>query len=250
MHPSRRIRLFAAVLAVALVAGACGGGDKDTGAVTTTTSASGNGAAGTDGMTTTTVAIALALDRLQLPISLFAADDIACVRSEVGPDFEATVSPEWTPGADDVAVLLAALAACEVGSAFSRTECVYPAGADSAYGDPIEFDGGYVGTLTDDSESTGVNRGLYGLGQEGGTRTIRGTLAIRDETMGDFDGRFQGRFETSRWEGQGWASGVGDHTGKLLTMGIEAFDSATCPRHPDYGLAIDGTVWNVVIVDS
>ena len=233
---SSRTRVLAAVLSVALVAGACGGGD-DTGAVATTAASA-----------TTTAAIAIALEQFQLPITLFSADEVACIRTEVGPEFEATVTPEWDPGADDIAALLTAIAACEIGSAFSRTECVYPASADSAYGDPLEFDGGYVGTLTDGDEPTGVNRGLYALDQEGGTRTIRGTLAIQDEVMGEFEGRFLGRFDASLWQGQGWATGVGDDAGKLLTMGVAGFDSATCPRHPDYGIAFDGAVWDVVIV--
>lgn len=59
--------------------------------------------------------IAIALNAFQLPASLLSEDDIECLREQVGPEFEASITPGWVPGQDDITVLLAAVEACEIG---------------------------------------------------------------------------------------------------------------------------------------
>ncbi len=58
--------------------------------------------------------IAIALNAFQLPAGLFSEDDIECLREEVGPEFEASITPGWIPGQEDIATLLAALDSCEI----------------------------------------------------------------------------------------------------------------------------------------
>ena len=142
---------------------------------------------------------------------------------------------------------------------FSRTECVY---LDPNEPPPsIKFnkkmtvvhyrDFSYVGVLRDDGIETGSNSGVVDvdLNLRRGTGSIRGTLAIRDQVMGDFDGRFSGNYESFAWTGRASAKGVGQDSGKLLKMSLEAISPTECPVHEEFGPARDGAIWTVSIIN-
>jgi hypothetical protein len=133
---------------------------------------------------------------------------------------------------------------------FTRTECVFVAGAP----DVNRFTGEdgkiwhvrdlpYFGALS----GGGVNTGLVAidLNQQTGSGSIRGTLTVRDEIMGDFDGRFSGHYKDFVWQGRGSATGVGDDAGRLLKVRLQGLDpGATCGAD-----AIDAAHWDIVIFD-
>lgn len=58
--------------------------------------------------------IAIALNAFSLPADLLSEDNIECLRDEVGPEFEAGIEPGWTPSAEEVTVLIAALDTCGI----------------------------------------------------------------------------------------------------------------------------------------
>ncbi|MDH3470985.1 MAG: hypothetical protein OEM94_06680 [Acidimicrobiia bacterium] len=137
---------------------------------------------------------------------------------------------------------------------YSRTECVFATGPPGA----VEMTGKddmiwhirdfpYVGFLTDDGEPAGINSGLAAidLNTKSGSGSIRGTLTVRDEVMGDFDGFFSGHYKDGEWQGRGSAGGVDDDAGKLLKVRLEGLDvEATCGAG-----ASDAARWEVEIID-
>jgi hypothetical protein len=58
--------------------------------------------------------IAIALNAFNLPAGLFSEESIECLRTEVGPEFEANIGPNWTPTTEEITVLLAAVEACGI----------------------------------------------------------------------------------------------------------------------------------------
>ncbi len=142
------------------------------------------------------------------------------------------------------------------GAEYSLTECVYPDGPSTEpaiRGNLVRYrDLAYVGILSSNGATTGVNRGVVDidLNQDTGVGTIKGTMAVRDDVLGEFEGRFQGNYQRGVWQGKGWATGVGRSAGKLLKVDLTAFDPSRCPTHGDYGAAMDAAEWSVVIAGS
>jgi hypothetical protein len=58
--------------------------------------------------------IAIALNAFNLPAGLFSEESIECLRTEVGPEFEASIGPDWTPTTEEITMLLAAVDACGI----------------------------------------------------------------------------------------------------------------------------------------
>lgn len=58
--------------------------------------------------------ITAALNAFQLPADLFSAEDIQCLRDELGAEFEAKIDADWVPSTDDIALILAAVDACGI----------------------------------------------------------------------------------------------------------------------------------------
>jgi len=58
--------------------------------------------------------ITAVLEAFQLPADLFSAEDIQCMRDELGAEFEAKIDADWTPSTDDIALILAAVDACGI----------------------------------------------------------------------------------------------------------------------------------------
>ena len=133
---------------------------------------------------------------------------------------------------------------------YARTECVFVAGAPDVNREVGKDDKiwhvrdlPYFGALS----GGGVNTGLVAidLNQETGSGSIRGTLTVRDEIIGDFDGRFSGHYKDFVWQGRGSATGVGEDAGKLLKVRLQGLDpGTTCGPG-----AIDAAYWEVVIFD-
>jgi hypothetical protein len=144
-------------------------------------------------------------------------------------------------------------AATPQGDAFTRTECVI------ATGPPVVTQTGrdghvlhirdfpYLGSLSDGTGQPGTNSGLVDidLNLATGTGSIRGTLTVRDEEMGDFDGRFSGHYKDGVWVGRGAAIGVNDDVGKLLKMELVGLDPVDACGPEDYWQ--DAAAWEVVI---
>ena len=58
--------------------------------------------------------IATALNAFNLPADLLSEDNIECLRDELGPEFEAGIEPGWTPSAEEIPVLIAAINTCGI----------------------------------------------------------------------------------------------------------------------------------------
>ena len=58
--------------------------------------------------------ITAVLNAFQLPADLFSAEDIQCLRDELGAEFEAKIDADWVPSTDDIALILAAVDACGI----------------------------------------------------------------------------------------------------------------------------------------
>ena len=58
--------------------------------------------------------ITAVLEAFQLPADLFSAEDIQCMRDELGAEFEAKIDADWVPSTDDIALILAAVDACGI----------------------------------------------------------------------------------------------------------------------------------------
>lgn len=58
--------------------------------------------------------VGIVLNALGLPRALFTDEQVACVVEELGEDFVESITPEWTPTAEAVEVLLAAVDACGI----------------------------------------------------------------------------------------------------------------------------------------
>jgi len=141
---------------------------------------------------------------------------------------------------------------------YTRTECVYATGAPDVR--EVGKDGKilhirsfpYIGFLSDDGRPIGVNSGFAAidLNRENGSGSIRGNLTIRDEAMGDFDGRFSGHYQDFAWEGRGSAIGVDGDSGKLFKARLEGLDpEAACEPLGGVQPASDAALWHVVIID-
>ena len=58
--------------------------------------------------------ITAVLEAFQLPADLFSAEDIQCMRDELGAEFEAKIDADWVPSTEDIALILAAVDACGI----------------------------------------------------------------------------------------------------------------------------------------
>jgi hypothetical protein len=58
--------------------------------------------------------VEILLGAFGLPPGFFPEEDIECMREELGPEFEAKVTPDYVPTTEDVALLGMALEACEI----------------------------------------------------------------------------------------------------------------------------------------
>jgi hypothetical protein len=58
--------------------------------------------------------ISAALNAFNLPADLLSEENIQCLRDELGPEFEASITADWVPTTEDIALILAAVDACGI----------------------------------------------------------------------------------------------------------------------------------------
>jgi hypothetical protein len=157
------------------------------------------------------------------------------------------------------AATLPTAAAAPDGAAFVRTECIIATGpplvTQTGSDDHVLHirDFPYLGFLSEGPGQTGTNSGLVDidLNLATGSGSIRGTLTVRDEVMGDFDGRFSGHYKDGAWVGRGAATGVNDDVGKLLKMELVGLDPEdVCGDSPSPMGWADAARWEIVITDG
>jgi hypothetical protein len=162
-----------------------------------------------------------------------------------------------------LATAVPALAAPPPTTEYTRTECVLATGPPAVLertgnGDRVLHirDFPYLGLLTDASGNlTGSNSGVVDIEVNDidvnpvrGTGSIRGTLAIRDAFIGDFDGTFSAPYKGGVWEGRGVATGIGDDAGKHLTLAVRGLDPVGVCGDPPPGLSwADAAAWTVLV---
>ena len=61
-----------------------------------------------------TDAVSILLGSFGLPVDFFPEEAIECMRTELGPEFEAKITPDYVLTAEDTALLFAAIDACEL----------------------------------------------------------------------------------------------------------------------------------------
>jgi hypothetical protein len=59
--------------------------------------------------------VAILLNAFGIPAGLISEDDIECLRAELGPEFEARITPEYELTTEDTLLLVDAVDACEIG---------------------------------------------------------------------------------------------------------------------------------------
>jgi hypothetical protein len=59
-------------------------------------------------------AVSILLGTFGIPASFFAEEDIECLREELGPEFEAKITPDYVLTAEDATLLGSAIEACEI----------------------------------------------------------------------------------------------------------------------------------------
>lgn len=141
---------------------------------------------------------------------------------------------------------------------YTRLECVYAMGAPEVSevgkdGMILHFRGfPYLGILADNGYQHGTNEGMVAidLNLKEGTGSIRGTLSVRDEEMGNFDGAFSGHYKDYVWEGRGAAVGIDGSAGKLLKVRLQGLDPKDCPPLLGTYPAIDAAHWEVLVIDT